>query len=49
VTMPGLGTFTSRVLVYRDEYAGTWTGGDHGGQMFGKIERAGSQDKPAEK
>jgi hypothetical protein len=49
VTIPGLGTFTSRVLVYRDEYAGTWNGGDHGGQMFGKIEKAGSQAKPAEK
>ena len=50
VTVPGLGTFTSRVLVYRDEYAGTWQHGDHGGHMFGKIERAGASktaDKPA--
>ncbi len=37
--LPGLGTFTARVLLYRDRYAGTWSGGDHGGEMFGKIER----------
>ncbi|MGD9720860.1 MAG: hypothetical protein AB7O59_14310 [Pirellulales bacterium] len=40
VLVPGLGTFTSRVLVYGDEYAGTWSGGDHGGHMFGKIIKA---------
>ncbi len=37
--IPGLGTFTSRVLLYRDQYAGTWSGEGHGGQLFGKIER----------
>ncbi len=40
VLVPGLGTFNSRVLVYDDEYAGTWSGGDHGGQLFGRITRA---------
>lgn len=35
--IPPLGTFTARVLFYRDEYVGTWDGGDHGGQMFGRI------------
>jgi hypothetical protein len=39
-TIPGLGTYSARVLFFRDEYAGTWSGGDHGGQMFGRIERA---------
>ncbi len=38
VAIPGIGTFTARVLIYRDRYAGTWSGGDHGGQMFGLIE-----------
>jgi hypothetical protein len=39
-TIPGLGTFTARVLFYRDEYAGTWSSSKgHGGQMFGRIER----------
>ena len=39
VLVPGFGTFTARVLVYRDQYAGTWTGGDHGGQLFGTVSR----------
>jgi len=38
-TIPGVGTFTARVLFYRGEYAGTWSGGKHGGQMFGRIEK----------
>lgn len=37
LTIPGLGTYTARVLLYRDQYAGTWSAKDHGGQMFGKI------------
>jgi hypothetical protein len=35
--IPGLGTFTARVLLYGDQYVGTWSGKDHGGQLFGKI------------
>ncbi|HEX4132161.1 MAG TPA: hypothetical protein VHZ24_19180 [Pirellulales bacterium] len=38
LTVPGFGTFTCRVLIYRDQYCGTWSGGDHGGAMFGRIE-----------
>ena len=45
VLVPGLGTFTARVLVHRDWYAGTWSGGDHGGHMFGKIECKGGEAK----
>jgi len=37
--IPGLGTYTARVLLYQDQYAGTWSGKDHGGQVFGKIVR----------
>ena len=43
MAIPPLGTFTARVLFYRGQYAGTWSGGDHGGQMFGRIIEA---DKP---
>lgn len=43
--VPALGTFTARVLVYDDHYAGTWDGGDHGGHLFGVIEHP-EQDKP---
>lgn len=37
--VPGLGSFTARVLIYKDEYAGTWSGKDHGGHLFGRIEK----------
>jgi hypothetical protein len=40
MTIPGLGTYTARVMIYGDEYAGTWRGGDHGGHLWGRIERA---------
>ena len=42
---PTMGTLTVRVLFYGDHYAGTWDAGDHGGHMWGKIERA-KQDDP---
>ena len=38
--IPGLGTFTARVMIYRGHYAGFWTGKDHGGHLFGVIEPA---------
>ncbi len=39
LSIPNLGTYTARVLIYRDQYAGTWSGGDVGGQMFGRLVR----------
>jgi hypothetical protein len=43
-TIPGMGTFTARVMFYGDEYAGTWSHvGKGGGHMFGRIERGGAQ------
>ncbi len=45
VGVPGMGTFTARVLVFRGEYAGTWSAGDHGGLMFGRIEKASTEAK----
>lgn len=38
--IPGLGTFSSRVLIHRDRYAGTWTHGEVGGHLFGVIRDA---------
>jgi hypothetical protein len=38
--VPTMGTYTARVMFYADQYAGTWDAGDHGGVMWGKIERA---------
>jgi hypothetical protein len=45
--IPGFGTFTCRVMVFGDQYAGTWDGGDHGGHLFGKIVRADKKDDAA--
>ncbi len=42
--IPGLGKYTARVLIYRGQYAGTWSGGDHGGALFGNVEKP--KDKP---
>lgn len=39
LTIPGVGTYTARVMLYRDQYAGTWSGKNAGGQLFGKIVR----------
>ena len=35
--LPNLGTFTARVIIYRGQYAGTWSSSKHGGHMFGII------------
>ncbi len=39
-SLPGMGTFTVRVLFYGDRYAGTWQHGAVGGHMSGRIEKA---------
>ncbi|HEY0455945.1 MAG TPA: hypothetical protein VGE41_06190 [Verrucomicrobiae bacterium] len=37
VEVPGGGTYSARVLIYEKTYAGTWSGGDHGGLLHGTI------------
>jgi hypothetical protein len=37
--LPGLGTFSSRVLIYKGSYAGTWQHDEVGGHLFGVIEK----------
>jgi hypothetical protein len=37
MTLPGLGTYTARVMFYGDQYAGTWSSANHGGFMWGHI------------
>ncbi|HEX3998160.1 MAG TPA: hypothetical protein VHX65_06395 [Pirellulales bacterium] len=39
ISIPALGTFSARVLIHNHNYAGTWSHGDEGGQMFGRIEK----------
>lgn len=37
IGLPGLGTYSARVMVYRNFYAGTWFGKGYGGVMSGQI------------
>lgn len=43
LTIPGLGTFTSRVMFHERRYAGTWQHGEVGGQLWGMIEKAAKE------
>ena len=45
-SLPGLGTFTVRVVFYRDRYSGTWQHGKVGGHMSGRIEKESSAPPP---
>jgi hypothetical protein len=47
VSLPGLGTYSARVLVYDKTYAGTWSAGDHGGMLHGVIEKSSPGRRPA--
>jgi hypothetical protein len=35
--IPAGGTYSARVVFYQNTYAGSWTGGDHGGLLSGVI------------
>ena len=40
--MPGgSGTYSARVLVHNNTYAGNWSGEDHGGMLYGVITQTG--------
>jgi hypothetical protein len=47
MAFPGMGTYTARVMIYRDHYAGFWTGKDHGGHLFGTLEHPTKDAEPA--
>ena len=49
ITIPGVGTFTARVLFYRGWYAGTWQHGKVGGHLFGRIEKLPLEPKVEKK
>ena len=38
--IPGMGKYTARVMIYGNQYAGTWSSPRHGGYMWGRIEKA---------
>jgi hypothetical protein len=37
LAIPGGGSYTARVIVYKGHYAGTWSGSNGGGKVFGRI------------
>ena len=43
VTIPGMGTFSARVLVHGDRYVGSWQHDQVGGHMFGRIYPKGAE------
>jgi hypothetical protein len=45
VSIPGLGTFSARVLLDNDRYAGTWSHDEKGGHLFGEILPADKKPK----
>lgn len=45
-TIPALGTFSARVVIYHNKYAGTWSHGDVGGHLFGTIEKNAAGAEP---
>jgi hypothetical protein len=43
-TIPAMGTFSSRVIIYQNKYSGTWTHGKVGGHLFGVIEKLDAKE-----
>ena len=48
LTIPGMGTFTSRVMFYGDRYVGTWQHDAVGGHMYGLIEKTAKTESKSE-
>ena len=44
VSIPGIGVYTARVMIYRGYYCGTWFGKDYGGVMSGEIIKTPAED-----
>jgi hypothetical protein len=48
--VPGMGTYTARVMFYGEHYAGTWSSGKHGGYLWGRIQKLPEHEvKPEER
>jgi hypothetical protein len=39
VTIPGMGTYSARVLLFEKTYAGSWSAGNHGGMLHGLVQK----------
>jgi hypothetical protein len=49
LTIPGLGTFSSRVVIDGGKYAGTWSHGEVNGHLFGVIRKLSSTESSSSK
>ena len=45
LTMPGLGTYSARVMIYNGFYAGAWFGSNYGGVLSGQIIKAADEER----
>jgi hypothetical protein len=45
--IPGMGTFSARVVFAEGKYAGTWSAKDHGGHLYGRIVSAETEKEEA--
>jgi hypothetical protein len=43
--VPGVGSYTARVVISGNRYAGTWSGATHGGTLWGRVQ--GPTTQPA--
>ncbi len=48
VRIPGLGTFSARVLFDGDRYSGTWQHDDVGGHLFGRVQSQSDEEQEGE-
>ncbi|QDV69886.1 hypothetical protein Poly24_36040 [Rosistilla carotiformis] len=46
-TIPGMGTFSAKIVINKGRYAGTWSHDQHGGHMFGVIEKSEASENEA--
>ncbi|HEY2148465.1 MAG TPA: hypothetical protein VGH32_11040 [Pirellulales bacterium] len=43
--IPGFGSFTARVLIHDDSFAGMWSGGSHRGELYGRVVKGSEKGK----
>jgi hypothetical protein len=44
--IPGFGSFTARVLIYDNSFAGMWSDGNHRGELYGRVVKASEKEAP---
>ena len=45
IGFPGLGSYSARVMIHDNKYAGYWQGAGHGGNLFGELEHRDEADE----